>query len=187
VVTDGGLISLDIACGQSKQDGYTGIDWADAPGVDIVWDLTVYPWPIETGSVGRAYCSHYIEHIPMGLVEHGGVMKDAFFAFFDEVHRILAPGGQITVIAPWHASTRAWQDPTHRRAISDVTFLYLSRQWREINRLDHYRVTCDFDATYGYAIGSQWTTRTQEYREFAMRHHLNVIDDVQATLTRRGD
>lgn len=184
-MTDGGLISLDIACGQSKQDGYVGIDWADAPGVDIVHDLTMYPWPIASGSVARGWCSHYIEHVPMGFVDHDGRKKDAFFAFFDEVYRILAPGGQITIVAPWHASARAWQDPTHRRAISDVSFLYLNRAWREANRLDHYGVACDFDATFGYAIASVWTTRNQEYREFAMRHHMNVIDDIQATLTKR--
>lgn len=179
-------MKLDIACGQRKQDGYTGIDWADVPGVDIVHDLNVYPWPIETGSVEVAFCSHYIEHIPMQFITHDGRNKEAFFAFFDEVYRILAPGGQITIIAPWHASTRAWQDPTHRRAISDVSFLYLNKAWRDANQLDHYAVTCDFDTTFGYAIEAQLTTRNEEYRQMMMRHYINVINDVQATLIKRG-
>jgi predicted SAM-dependent methyltransferase len=180
------VVKLDIACGQSKQEGYTGIDWADVPGVDIVHDLNVYPWPIETASVEVAFCSHYVEHIPMDFIDHMGRKKEAFFAFFDEVNRILVPGGQITIIAPWHASTRAWQDPTHRRAISDVSFLYLNKAWRDANKLDHYAVECDFDNTFGYSIEQIWTTRNDEYRQFAMRHHVNVINDVQATLIKRG-
>ena len=79
------LIKLDIACGQNKNPGFIGMDWTAADGVDIVHDLTVYPWPIEDGSVEQAFCSHYIEHIPMVEVEaHGHTAQDALLAFFDE-------------------------------------------------------------------------------------------------------
>jgi SAM-dependent methyltransferase len=39
------------------------------------------PWPVESASIGLLFCDHVLEHI-----EHPG-------AFFDEVDRVLAPGG----------------------------------------------------------------------------------------------
>jgi hypothetical protein len=57
-------MKLDIACGQSKAPGFTGIDIAALPGVDIRYDLRHFPWPIADASVEEAYCSHYLEHVP---------------------------------------------------------------------------------------------------------------------------
>ena len=45
---------------------------------------------------------------------------------------------------------RAWQDPTHKRAISEATFLYANKSWRVSQGLDRYPITCDFDFSYGY-------------------------------------
>lgn len=175
------LINLDIACGQRKQPGYTGIDRAACEGVDIVHDLWIYPWPVADASVQTAYCSHYIEHIPM--VEYNG--KDALFMFFDELYRILVPGGQITIIAPYYASMRCWQDPTHRRAISEATFLYANKGWRDLNGLSHYDVRADFDFGYSYVLDQAVAARNDEARAFWMRHYQNVINDIQVTLTKR--
>lgn len=181
------LTKLDIACGQNKQEGFIGIDREGVPGVDIIHDLTVYPWPIESGSVGQAFCSHYIEHIPLcDLVNvHGYPTQDALLAFFDETYRILAPEGQITIISPYYSSIRAWQDPTHRRAISEATFLYANKGWREVNHLDHYRVTCDFDFSYSYVVDGAWASRSEDARGFAFRFYINAINDIQVTMTKR--
>lgn len=55
----------------------------------------------------------------------------------------------MTVIVPALRSNRAFQDPTHRRFLPSEAFLYLNREWRVANRLDHYRAKCDFVATVG--------------------------------------
>lgn len=175
------LIKLDIACGQNKREGFVGVDIAACPGVDFVHDLNVYPWPFEANSVEEAFCSHYIEHIPMEYI----CGKDALFCFFDEVHRILVPGGKIQIVAPYYSSMRAWQDPTHRRAITDATFFYLSKSWREANKLDHYSVTCDFDTAGGYAYDQAWTIRNAEAQGFAARHYINAVNDIWVTLTKK--
>lgn len=176
------LIKLDIACGQTKREGFVGIDIAKCAGVDIVHDLTKYPWPIKDNSVEEAFCSHYIEHIP--TIEIGG--KDAFCCFMDELYRILAPGAKASLIAPYYNSMRCWQDPTHRRAISDATFYYVSKQWREMNKLDHYKLNCDFEAVWGYDFEPEWVNRNEESRAFAIKHYMNVIRDIHVTLTKKG-
>lgn len=182
------LMKLDIACGQNKQDGFVGIDIADIPGVDIVHDLNIYPWPIVDGSVSEAFCSHYIEHIPLIEIWSPRLQRnqDMLLAFFDELYRILVPGGQVTIVSPYYTSMRCWQDPTHRRAISEATYLYANRGWRELNRLDHYPIAADFDFSYSYIVEGAWASRSEEARAFAFRHYHNAINDIQVTLTKRS-
>lgn len=168
-------IRLEIACGQQKDDGWVGVDIVKTAVTDVVHDLNSYPWPFEDGSVAEARCSHYIEHVP------------DLIAFMNEVHRILAPGAQCLFIAPYYTSVRAWQDPTHVRAISEQTFLYFNQEWLRNNGLDHYDVTADFDFSYGYSINDpNWQSRNEETRNFAIRHYWNVVDDIIATVTKRS-
>lgn len=187
-------IKLDIACGQRKREGFTGIDIAKCDGVDIVHNLNQFPWPIPDGSVTEAVCSHYIEHIPLAYWNPGDVytpeMKspksvDALCKFFEEVYRILAPGGKLEIIAPYYNHQRCWQDPTHRRAICDATFFYVSKEWRVANGLDHYGMKCDFAATWGYGIDGSMDGRSDEFKQFAVRHYTNAVADIHAHLIKK--
>lgn len=156
---------LDLAAGQSPKDGFEGVDiW---PGSQHVVNLQQYPWPFEDESAVELHSSHYIEHIPMVMVDgsagaatfdalcpaHAGQnAKDALFAFFDECYRILIPGGWLHLQWPSHRSDRAFQDPTHRRFPTPQTMCYMNEQWRRENRLDHYNVKCNFGDENGRAI-----------------------------------
>jgi predicted SAM-dependent methyltransferase len=164
---------LDIACGQSKTPGFFGVDIAPGEGVDLVYDLEKFPWPFPDASVDEAICNHYIEHT-----------KD-LISFMNELYRILKPGARCMINAPYYASMRAWQDPTHTRAISESTFLYYNKDWLTTNKLDHYPIHCDFDFQYGYNITPDWANRSEEARNFAIRHYINVISDIQVVLTKR--
>lgn len=168
-------LKLDLACGQSKTEGYFGVDIFPGEKVDAVVDLEQFPWPIESNSAEEIVCSHYVEHT-------SDLMK-----FMNEVYRILKPGGKIKIIAPYYTSMRCWQDPTHKRAISDATFLYYNKQWREINKLDHYPITCDFDFTYGYDMDQTWAGKHDEARNFAIAHYWNIVNDIHVVLTKRAE
>ncbi len=168
-----GKMKLDIACGQNKREGFTGIDIANAHGVDIVHDLTAYPWPIESESVEEAHCSHYVEHV------------QDLFKFLDELYRVLKPGAKCQIICPYGKSDRAWQDPTHVRPILEATFLYANKKWREDNKLNHYPISCDFDYSYGYQLNPAWQSRSQEALVFALTHYWNVASDIHVTMTKR--
>jgi ubiquinone/menaquinone biosynthesis C-methylase UbiE len=164
---------LDIACGQNKTPNFFGVDIVKAKGVDLVYDLEKFPWPFPDNSVDEAVCSHYVEHT-----------KD-IIKFMDEVHRILVPGGKIMIRAPYYNSMRAWQDPTHTRAISEATFLYFNKSWRKANRLNHYPIKSDFDFSFGYDFTPDWAMRSEEARAFAVRHYTNVVSDIIVMLTKK--
>ena len=139
---------LDIACGDRKMPGFTGIDLgADA---DIVWDLFRYPWPIANGVVEEVYCSHFVEHIPHWRPNWNG--REGWWLFWEEVARVCRPDAQVLVIHPYLKSVRAFQDPTHERFIPESTWYYLDRQWREGQRLEHYDTTADFEVVDVTAI-----------------------------------
>ena len=40
-------MKLDVGCGPAKAEGYVGIDYMPGPNVDIVYDATCPPWPVE--------------------------------------------------------------------------------------------------------------------------------------------
>ena len=165
-------IKLDIACGQNKQRGFKGVDIAPGPGVDFVCDLEKFPWkPFEDDSVEEVYCSHYLEHAP------------DWMKFMDEVWRICQHGAKATFLCPYYTSIRAWQDPTHRRAISEATFLYSDKDWRAANKLDHYPIKCNFKVEKIILFfNPPWDKKTDEAKQFAQQHYFNVVSDILVEL-----
>lgn len=164
-------MKLDIACGTNKKRGFVGVDiWK---GADIVFDLEKYPWPFDDNSVDEVYCSHYIEHVP-DLV-----------AFANELHRIMKCGAKAEITAPYYSSIRAWQDPTHVRAISERTFWYFNSEYRMKLGIDHYPIAADFDFECCFDIDPQWKNKSEEDLQFAMTHYFNVVNNIRAILTKR--
>jgi SAM-dependent methyltransferase len=144
-------IQLDIGCGATKQGpDYIGMDLRDLPGVDIVHDINMYPWPLPDDSVIRAVCSHLVEHIPphppdprlRGLIhlladkdvitydeakDWLGEWQDStprFIRFMDEVWRVLQPDGQFAIVCPHGYSPGQLQDPSHCNASNEATWAY---------------------------------------------------------------
>lgn len=166
----------DLACGQNRREGFVGIDATKGDCVDMVVDLEAYPWPIETSSAEELHCSHFVEHV------------EDLCAFMDEAYRIAKPDATMTIIHPYYTSVRAWQDPTHRRAINEVTWYYFNTEWRETQRLDHYPVQCDWEVvSIAAAYNDPWHLKSAETQEFARLHYFNVISDLTVILKAKKD
>jgi SAM-dependent methyltransferase len=166
-------LKLDLACGDNKREGFIGVDIVKTKSTDIVHDLEKYPWPFKDNSVSEAHISNYFEHLNDPI------------KFMNELHRVMKKGAQCTVISPYYSSMRAWQDPTHRLAVSEASFLYYNQDWLKTNHLEHYGVTADFDFSYGYVFYPEWLNRSEESRVFAIQHYINVVSDIQVTLTKK--
>lgn len=173
---------LDIACGQNKTKGFTGIDISG--DADITHDLFKFPWPIKTSSVSEVACNHFVEHIPHYRPDwpkdDKGNDVDGWWLFFDELHRILKKGGTARIIHPYFMHGRAFWDPTHVRFISEVTWQYLSKEWREAQGLDHYPTKCDFELVNvdGTGIPDEFMVRAMDQQMYARTHYWNVIADL---------
>ena len=103
---------LNVGCGGKVRDGWVNVDAHPLPGVDVVHDLDVFPWPFEDGSCDRVVAEHVFEHVARPV------------EFVLECWRVLEPGGVLTVTCPHWTSENAFTDPTHVRFVTDRTFDY---------------------------------------------------------------
>jgi SAM-dependent methyltransferase len=199
-------LKLDLGCGSNKrQDNgpWIGVDGIAFPGVDVVCNLVEIdyittndnpprrkPWPWPDNSVAEAHSSHFLEHLDSWERVH----------FFNELYRILIPGGKCQIIVPHWASCRAYGDPSHKwPPVSEFAFMYLSREWRLGNQAKGlganaphtdvaYRpdgFSCDFGAVWGYSIHPHWQNRVQDAQQFASGWYKEAIQDLFCTVTKQ--
>jgi len=108
-------IKLDVGCGNNKRRGFVGLDRCALPHVDVVHDLTAFPWPFDDDSAEEIYLDNVIEHLPDTV------------ATMDELHRIARPGCRVTITYPYFRSTGAYGDPTHVRFFNEHMIQYFLR------------------------------------------------------------
>ncbi|MFH2074167.1 MAG: methyltransferase domain-containing protein [Pseudomonadota bacterium] len=107
-------IMLDVGCGEGKDSRFVGMDVRKLPGVDIVHDLERFPWPLPDECCLTVVGHHVVEHIKPWLT----------IPFFDEIWRVMKPGGQLALSMPYAGSPGFWQDPTHCNGFIERTFWY---------------------------------------------------------------
>lgn len=95
--------------------------------------------------------SQFAEVHAYEVLEHLGQQGDfrTFFQTFDEIWRVLRPGGWLCATVPSRYSPWLWGDPGHRRAILPETLVFLNRphydQWLGKGPSSDYRPVFDSD------------------------------------------
>lgn len=105
--SDSHLMRLNLGCGQFKKAGFVNVDGAYAAAADVTCDLDTFPYPFDDGAASAIEMDHALEHL------------QSPFEAMAECHRILAPGGRLTIRVP-HFS-RGMTHPDHKRGY-DVSF-----------------------------------------------------------------
>jgi len=137
--------------------------------------LTEFPWPYADGTVEEVNCIHKIEYVPGKLRAR----------FMEELWRIMTVGAKLTVIACYWTSPRAIQDPELEwPPISEQSFLYFNKGWREANNLP--AIKADFDFSYGYQIDGETAAKNTETQAFWIKHYTNAVNDLQLALVKRA-
>jgi SAM-dependent methyltransferase len=165
-------MKLHLGCGRTILPGWTNLDCAPLPGVDLVVDLEAcVPGRIPLGddSVDEFLASHFLEHIraPLPLLQ--------------ELHRIARPGALLTVRVPYGSSDDAWEDPTHARPYFTGSFGYFSQPyyWRA-----DYGYRGDWDLELLELILPDGPLREAPVSAIAeaVRAQRNVVQEMVATL-----
>ena len=174
-VVDNPVLKLDLGCGPNPMAGFDGVDALPFDGkVKHVLDLRKTPWPWADGSVAEVNCSHFLEHLT-------GAER---VPFFNELYRVMVPGAKATIAIPHWSSDRAYGDVTHQwPPVVEMFWYYLSKEWRAANA-PHVPFTCNFSATWGYAIQPPWNSRNQETQMFAVAHYRNAASDMICTVVK---
>ena len=170
-------MKLNLACGKNKIPGWHNVDISEQVKPDEVMDLLKFPWQFPDCSVEEMFCSHFVEHIGEELI-----------AFMDEAHRVLQPGGQFVIRCPYYTSIRAWQDPTHKRPISEFLFYYFNLEQRRKMGVDHYPIKSDFEiGEFRYHYPEEMKDLPEEQRGWLRVHAWNTVADIDVLLLKKND
>lgn len=104
--------ALNVGCGIHQRTDSVNLDAVEIPGVDVVHDLDVFPWPFEDGIFEAVHATQVYEHVrePVGFVV--------------EAHRVLKVGGVLHIVVPHYKSENSFTDPTHLRHCTERTWDY---------------------------------------------------------------
>lgn len=103
---------LDVGCGINKFPGAIGVDRNLQTRADVICDLDRFPYPFEDASFTAVRAIHVIEHV-------ADVIKT-----MEEFHRLLAPGGRVSIATPHYTDFSSFCDPTHRWHLNSFSFRY---------------------------------------------------------------
>lgn len=118
-----------IGCGSSRENKFGGtftklvtLDANSDHKPDVVWNLEWLPIPFSDSSVDEIHA--------YDVLEHQGSQGDweFFFCQWNDFWRVLKPGGRFCGIVPGPSSQWLWGDPSHRRAISPETMVFLDQK-----------------------------------------------------------
>ena len=164
-------MKLNVGCGRDPLEGWTNLDVAPWPGVDVLADIT-RQIPLPDDSVTEILCSHVIEHIADPL------------AAFAELYRVAAPGCVAEFHTPHGSSDIAWTDPTHLRP-------WFEASWAPFAQPYHWRMEqgygADWQTTKVLLLirndldGLDGMTMKEAYRR--VRHERNIVREMRAWLT----
>lgn len=108
---------IDLGCGLNKQPDAVGVDNAKLKGVDIVHDLSKFPYPFKKNSADKVYLYQVLEHFD----------PDLMLKVLKEIYRILKPEGVLDLRVPHVYSIGSFQDPTHRSFFTYYTIDYFTK------------------------------------------------------------
>ncbi|NUN93648.1 MAG: methyltransferase domain-containing protein [Verrucomicrobiae bacterium] len=120
------LPRLHLGAGRIIKPGWVNHDLVALPGIDVVHDLRVFPWPWADEAFDEIHMDNVLEHLPDTV------------RTMEELHRLLKPGGRLFLGVPYWNSFEAWGDPTHIRWFNEDTFTFFDvDHWRCKDR-DYY-------------------------------------------------
>jgi len=79
-------LRINLGCGPMKYEGWTNVDFDEKYNPEVIADARALPF--EDNTVDELYSSHLLEHF--GYEE----------PVLEEWHRVLRPGGKITIVVP---------------------------------------------------------------------------------------
>lgn len=139
------MLSFDIGCGAAKTPGAIGLDSLPLSGVDIVCDLTHFPWPLANDCADLMIFNHSIQYL------------GPFVCLLKELKRVCKNCSLIEIKSPHFSSYNYFSDPLY----------YFPLAWRTF---DFWSPQSDFK--YNYYGGNKFSIEVL-HREISFSNRLN--------------
>jgi hypothetical protein len=151
---------------------------ASALAIDVKKDIKdpqKFPWPLKDASVTEMTCAGVFEYLPAKLRGK----------FMDEVYRVLVPQGRAAFITRFWNSGDAYQDYLYEwPPISEKSYLYFNKGWREANNCNDRGLKCNFGFSYGHSVEAETASRGEDARKFYIKHYADVVQALQVFLVK---
>lgn len=105
-------VKLNLGTGHRPKDGFYSVDLVEMDGIDVVADLNDGLPDLPDNSVDEIMTQHTLEHV------------QNFMPLMRELHRVVRPGGKITITVPHFSNVFGFSDPTHVRFFGLYTMYY---------------------------------------------------------------
>lgn len=140
---------------------------------EIELNLNDIRWNLKNSMFSRIEVEHVVESI------------DSLKNFMEELYRICELEGKIKIKTYYFNSAKQTILLNQKRQISEYTFLPFNRNWRVENKIQD-QVNCNFEFTYGFDVGQEWSFRSEDTRNFAIKHYQNVVDELIVDLIKKN-
>ena len=149
---------LHVGAGTDILAGWINHDLVPLPGVDVVHNLEVFPWPFENSSFNEIRMINVLEHLSNTINT------------LEELHRISAPQAQLTIRVPYWNSPDMATDPTHKAFFSEHTFDYFDPDERHCKERPYYS-TARFKI-----VKKHYYIRARGYRKISAKWMQNILE-----------
>ncbi|MEM2954847.1 MAG: methyltransferase domain-containing protein [Candidatus Nanoarchaeia archaeon] len=93
---------LNLGAGLDIRNGFDNQDYKNFKGINLVFNLEKFPYPIKSNTYDFILCNHVIEHI------------SDIFNLFRELHRISKPNAIIKIEVPHYSTSFAFTQIDHK-------------------------------------------------------------------------
>lgn len=118
---------IDLGCGIHRTEGFIGVDCVNLPGIDIIHDLNMFPYPFDDNSIDEIVMNSVLQYL------------DNIGKVFEEIYRILKPGGILKFTVPYSGHQTSGSIGQRQRFLSR-DFYYLEKEntmhYRIFNKVD---------------------------------------------------
>jgi len=119
-------LKLNIGCGQDIRSDFINVDMFYLPGVDVVHDARIFPWPFKDNEATEIVLIHILEHLPDTI------------RTMEEIYRISKNEGKVKIFVPLWNSDDFVTDPTHIKMFGVKTFNFFDPRLFEHKKRAYY-------------------------------------------------
>ncbi len=170
------LAKLNIGSGRDIKPGYINLDIVQLDGVDIVHDLTEFPYPFKDNGFNEISMVSVLEHLP-------NTVKT-----MEELHRIGRNKCLIHIRVPYWNGSDSFTDPTHVKFFNEKTLNFFDPSTPQCQKRQYYtpaRFKILNIGFYIYFFNRYWKIENKILKKLIgllARHFCNVVQDMDIDL-----
>ncbi|MGB2833345.1 MAG: methyltransferase domain-containing protein [Methylotenera sp.] len=165
--------ALNLGCGKDVKKSSDTIHWKNVDicqneGVDAIFDLDVYPWPLDDNQFDHVLCNDVLEHL------------DNVIKAMEEIYRISKPSATVEISVPYYASKAAFTDITHKRFFTENSMDYFSDAGKYSKYNFYTKVRFRVDLVKLSTVGPR---KYLPFKTLLKTFFLNIVDNIEFYLT----